>query len=49
MDGRHRHEITDDCLKEMDKTAGAVLLEFSAAFDIIDPNLLLRNTYDMAI
>ena len=28
---------------------GAVLLDFSAAFDIIDHNLLLENVYVMAL
>jgi hypothetical protein len=33
--------MTDDWLKEMDnnKTVGAVLLDFSAAFDVIDHKL----------
>ena len=35
--------MTDDWLKEMDnsKIAGAVLLDFSAAFDVIDHDLLI--------
>ena len=38
-------QITDDWLKEIDnkKIAGAVLLDFSAAFDIIDHILLLKK------
>ena len=34
--------MTDDCLKEIDnkQIVGAVLSDFSAAFDIIDHNLL---------
>jgi ABC-type Mn2+/Zn2+ transport system ATPase subunit len=37
--------MTDDWLKEIDnkKIVVAVLLDFSAAFDIIDRNLLLRK------
>ena len=37
--------MTDDLLKEIDnkKIVGAVLLDFSAAFDIIDQNLLLKK------
>ena len=40
-------QISDDWLKEIDnkKIVGAVLLDFSAAFDIIDLNLLLKKTY----
>ena len=36
---------TDVCLKEIDnkKIVGDVLLEFSASFDIIDHNLLLKK------
>jgi len=35
--------MTDGWLKEMDnsKMTGAVLLDFSAAFDVIDHNLLI--------
>jgi predicted nucleotide-binding protein (sugar kinase/HSP70/actin superfamily) len=38
--------MTDDWLKEIDnkKIVGVVLLDFSAAFDIIDHNLLLKKT-----
>ena len=38
-------QITDDWLKEIDnnKIVGAVLLDFSAAFDIIDHHLLLKK------
>ena len=38
-------QITDDWLKEIDnkKIVGAVLLDFSASFDIIDHNLLLKK------
>ena len=37
--------MTDDWLKELDNKmiVGAVLLDFSAAFDIIDHNLLLKK------
>ena len=37
--------MTDDWLKEIDnkKIVGAVLLDFSAAFNIIDHNLLLKK------
>jgi hypothetical protein len=37
--------MTDNWLKEIDnkQIVGAVLLDFSAAFDIIDHNLLLRK------
>jgi hypothetical protein len=38
-------QMTDDWLKEIDnkKIVGAVLLDFSAAFDIIYHNLLLKK------
>ena len=38
-------QMTDDWLEEIDnkKIAGAVLLDFSAAFDIIDHNLMLKK------
>ena len=37
-------EMTDDWLREIDKViVGAVLLHFSAAFDIIDHSLLLEK------
>ena len=38
-------QMTDDWLKELDnkKIVGAVVLDFSAAFDIIDHNLLLKK------
>ena len=37
--------MSEDWLIEMynNKIVGAILLDFSAAFDIIDPNLLLRK------
>ena len=36
--------MTDDWVKEIDKKiVGAVLLDFSAAFDIIDQNQLLKK------
>ena len=37
--------MTDDWLKEIDNktNVGAVLLDFSAAFDIIEHNLLLKK------
>jgi hypothetical protein len=37
--------MTDDWFKEIDnkKIVGAVLLDFSAAFNIIDHNLFLRK------
>ena len=40
-------DMTDDWLKYIynKKIVGAVLLDFSAAFDIIANNLLLRKTY----
>ena len=44
--------MTDDWLREIDNTniVGAVLLDFSAAFDIIDHNLLLeKNVCVMAL
>ena len=39
--------MTDDWLKETDnkKIVGAILLDFSASFDIIDHNMLLKKTY----
>ena len=42
--------MTDDWLKEIDnkKIVGAILLDFSAAVDIIDHNLLLKNVCVMA-
>ena len=38
-------QITDDWLKEIDnkKIVGAVMLDLSAAFDIVDNNLLLKK------
>ena len=38
-------QMTDECLKEIDNKniVGAVLLDFRAAFDIIDHNLLLNK------
>jgi hypothetical protein len=38
-------QMTDDWLKEIDniKIVGAVLFDFSAVFDIIDHNLLLKK------
>jgi hypothetical protein len=38
-------QMTDDWFKEIDnkKIVGAVLLDFSAAFNIIDHNLFLRK------
>ena len=39
-------QMTNDWLKEMyNKIVGAVLLDFSAAFDIIDHNLLLKRVF----
>ena len=41
--------MSDDWLSEIDKKiVGALLLDFSAAFDIIDHNLLFRNVFAMA-
>ena len=39
--------MTDDWFKYMDNrmTVGAVVLDFSAAFDVIDNKLLLENTH----
>jgi hypothetical protein len=34
---------TYDWLKEIDKIVGAVLLDFTAAFDVIDHNRLLQK------
>ena len=44
-------QMTDDWLREIDDTiiVGAVLLDFSAAFDIIDYSLLLDNVCVMAL
>ena len=36
-------QMSDYWLKEIDKIVGAVLLDFSTAFDCIDHNLLLRK------
>jgi hypothetical protein len=43
--------MTDDWLREIDDKiiVGAVLLEFSASFDIIDHSLLLENICVMAL
>jgi hypothetical protein len=42
--------MTDDWLREIDnkKIVGALLLDFSAAFDIIVHNLLFKNVCAMA-
>jgi hypothetical protein len=41
--------MTDDWLREIDnKIVGAPLLDFSAAFDIIDHNLLFKNVCALA-
>ena len=44
-------QMSDDWLKEIDnkKIVGAVVLDFSAAFDIIDHNLLYRGFKTSAI
>lgn len=44
-------QMTDDWLREIErkKIVGAVLLDFSAAFDIIDHNSLLKNLFVMAL
>ena len=43
--GKGTQQITDDWLKEIDnnKIVGAVMLDFSEAFDIIDHHLLWKN------